>query len=96
MENKGNEIEKMAFRIFEKINACQDLMIFLELLNDKTLKEQGNILIRMKGMVMRAIQIGNYRHALLLLFMINKILIRFEASKDELRKRITSYMLGEA
>lgn len=95
MQEKRKEVEHIALEVFSRMEKKEEWMPFLKLSSDMILRKQCYSLNIMKMVVIEAIQIGNYRRALLFLLFIDETLARFEEKEKEIKREVSLYILGE-
>lgn len=96
MEKKKNEIEQLSNKIFERMRAGRDIFPFLKLLEDEQLLLQYKALVYMKSIATKSMQIGNYRRAMLMLLGMENILSNIELAEDEIKEKVSAYILDES
>lgn len=95
MEKRKDEIEQLAFDIFERMGEKKNVSPFLNLLGDKEMVLQYRSMSYLKCAVIKAIQIGNYRRAMIMLLYMDRILLNIESVEDEIKQKVSLYILGE-
>ncbi len=95
MEKRIKEIERYSLDIFKRIREQEHISPFLGLLNNEDILRQYRSIGYLKNIVVKSMQIGNYRRAIIVLLCMDKIIANMELFEEDIKQRVSLYVLGE-
>lgn len=95
MEERIKEIEQYALDIFKRIREKEHISPFMGLLNNEDILRQYRSIGYLKNIVVKSMQIGNYRRAIIVLLCMDQIIANMELFEEDIKQRVSLYILGE-
>ena len=92
----GKEINERAEKIFEHMDERYFEILFFQQIRNDNLRKKVGMLNSLRMGAIRAIQVGNFRHAIILLLIIEDIVRKLDEIKDIIRKDVSEAILKDA
>ena len=92
----GKEINERAEKIFEHMDERYFEILFFQQIRNDNLRKKVGMLNSLRMDAIRAIQVGNVRHAIILLLIMEDILRRLDEIKETIRKDVSEAILKDA
>lgn len=96
MEQRDKELQQAMTYVLNRLNEKNTLLMFCDMSDNKKIVEQCKNVNYLKNMALRSMQIGNYRKSMVLMIAINKILSDFEIIEEEIKEKISAYILNDS
>ena len=92
----GKEINERAEKIFEHMDERYFEILFFQQIRNDNLRKKVGMLNSLRMYAIRAIQVWNFRHAIILLLIIEDIVRKLDEIKDIIRKDVSEAILKDA
>ena len=92
----GKEINERAEKIFEHMDERYFEILFFQQIRNDNLRKKVGMFNSLRMDAIRAIQVGNFRHAIILLLIIEDIVRKLDEIKDIIRKDVSEAILKDA
>ena len=92
----GKEINERAEKIFEHMDERYFEILFFQQIRNDNLRKRVGMLNSLRMDAIRAIQVANFRHAIILLLIIEHIVRKLDEIKDIIRKDVSEAILKDA